>query len=276
MPLSSPRELHQFLNTLGAQANKRLSQNFLIDGNILRKVVQVADVQKGETILEIGAGPGALTECLIEAGAQVIAIEKDPVFAKALKRFSTIDVFAVDVRDFPLKTLYSEGKKAKVVANLPYHLTTPILALYAPRHDLFSTLTIMVQEEVARRITAKPGTSEYSSLTVFLQCYSTPRYCFPVSAKCFYPAPKVQSAVIILELKPPPTTCPDFFLLVRTAFGQRRKMLTSTLKKLYPKASIEEALDHLSISRQVRPEELSLDQFLAIFSQMGRGIKEIS
>ncbi len=139
--LSNPSELLAFLRTLGVEPKKGLSQNFLIDGNIVRKIVAEAGVQLGDTLLEIGPGPGALTEALLSKGAAVYAVEKDALFAEALKRYSGVTVFAEDIRTFNLNIL---PPNTKVVSNLPYHLTSPILGLIAPRHDLFSTVTVMV------------------------------------------------------------------------------------------------------------------------------------
>ncbi len=266
MSVSKPTELRKFLDSLGTRAKKSLSQNFLIDGNILRKIVHEADIHPGDRVLEIGSGPGALTECLLATGAHVIAVEKDDVFASALQRFPSVEVYSGDIRNFPFERYFSsqQPQKTKVVANLPYHLTTPILALLMPRHTFFSSVTVMVQEEVARRMTAFAGSSDYSSLSVFLRFYSTPRYAFTVSNRCFYPVPNVQSAVVSLSLNPPPSISEEaFFRLVRTAFGQRRKMLRSTLKTLYP--TIENALHSLSLPPQARPENLSCEAFLSLF-----------
>lgn len=270
MSIYKPTALFPFLESLGAGAKKSLSQNFLVDGNILRKIVKEAEVQPGDFVLEIGSGPGALTECLLAAGAQVVAVEKDTLFARALNRFSNVQVHEADILEFPLDLYFSKEKKTKVVANLPYHLTSPILDLLVKRHDLFSTLTLMVQEEVARRIVAKPGHADYSSLSLFLNFYSTPRYCFGVSNQSFYPVPKVQSAIIQLHLqdeaKLSPVHVNDFFQMVRSAFSQRRKMLRSSLRNLFPQSKIEEVLQKLDIAPTVRPENLSLEQFLSFYS----------
>lgn len=267
MNLSRPSELMQFLDSLGARPKKRLSQNFLIDGNIVRKIVDTAAICPGDTILEIGSGPGVLTEELLKRDARVVAVEKDEVFAAALKRFPTVEVFTGDIRDFPLDQFFGGlEKKAQVVANLPYHLTTPILGLLAPRHDLFSSLTLMVQKEVGQRMTSLPSSSDYSALTVFLNFYTTPTYAFTVSNRCFYPAPKVQSAVIHLTLKKPPDVSPDaFFHFVHTTFRERRKMVSTTLKKLYPAGHIEKSLEALNLPPKIRPENLTVQQFLMLY-----------
>lgn len=207
-----PSDLHAFLSSLGIHPKKGLSQNFLIDGNILRKVSVLADIQPGDFVLEIGPGPGALTQILLENGAHVLAVEKDTILADALLRHQTADkrleVVCADIMEFDIETELShrlkKGTKAKVVANLPYHITTPILSLLVKRTNLFSTLIVMVQEEVARRFVAKFNTSDYGSFSVFLQFYTEPSYGFKVGRNCFYPAPAVDSAVVRLDLREPP------------------------------------------------------------------------
>lgn len=275
MAIYKPTELHQFLGQLGIFPKKGLSQNFLIDGNIIRKIVSVSNVKPDDTILEIGPGPGSLTEALLETGAAVIAVEKDEVLAQALERLKSttqrLTIFCHDILTFPLQKelepFIQKDKKIKVIANLPYHLTTPIIAQLSPMKGLISSLTVMVQEEVARRMTAMPGTSEYSSFTIFLRFYTIPRYGFTVSRNCFYPSPKVDSAVVVLELREPPLSedeAVSFFQLTRTAFEHRRKMLRASLKDLYPPQDIENALKVIGENPLARPEVLSLEKFLEL------------
>lgn len=281
MPIYKPSELRLFLAELNISPKRGLSQNFLIDGNIIRKIVHTAKVQTDDIVLEIGPGPGSLTEALLEHGAQVIAVEKDRVLASALERLKTpersLDIFCDDIMEFPIDDVFSkilpEGKKAKVIANLPYHLTTPILAHLIKKQTLFSSLILMVQEEVARRFTAQPGTSDYSSFTVFLNFFSNPRYGFTVSQHCFYPEPSVQSAVVILDLKkPPPVTCEeDFFIMTRTAFSHRRKMLRGSLRELYNPETVAQALIKANLNPQARPEDLSLTEWLNLFEILQTG-----
>ena len=158
MAIYKPSELHRFLEQIGAAPKKRLSQNFLIDGNILKKMVAAAKVEAGDLVLEIGPGPGCLTEQLLGSGAYVIAVEKDPTFATALQRLQQqgrLDIYEDDVMAFSfeeaLQKRLKPGQKAKLIANLPYHLTTPLLARFVKHFSLFSSLVVMVQEEVARR-----------------------------------------------------------------------------------------------------------------------------
>lgn len=279
MPIYKPSELRFFLNELGIFPKRGLSQNFLIDGNIIRKIVAASNVQPDDVILEIGPGPGSLTQALLETGTQVVAVEKDDVLAKALERLQTssqqLSIYCHDIMTFPLEEELAKklkpGQKAKVIANLPYHLTTPILAQLAPLHHLFSSLTVMVQEEVARRMTALPGTSEYSSFSLFLRFYTYPHYAFTVSHNCFYPAPKVDSAIVILQLHEPPLnseTAFTFFKLTRTAFEQRRKMLRASLKNLFLPQKVEEALQAIGQNPLARPENLSLEEFLKLHAHL--------
>ncbi len=279
MPIYKPSELRLFLDQLGIAPKKGLSQNFLIDGNIIRKIVAAADVQPGDVVLEIGPGPGSLTQALLEAGADIIAVEMDEVLARELERLQTepkqLTVFCEDIMKFPLqetlKKKLKPGQKAKVIANLPYHLTTPILALLGPFHDMIASLTVMVQEEVGRRMTAKAGTPEYGSLTVFLEFYAKLKYAFTVSRNCFYPIPKVDSAIIVLELRPPPLQGEqevEFFKITRTSFGHRRKMLRASLKDLYEPAVITKALEELGLNPLARPEDLTLNEFLKLHKQL--------
>lgn len=271
MPIYKPSELGKYLETLGISPKKRLSQNFLLDGNIINKIVELSELSTEDVVVEIGPGPGALTEALLKTGAKVIAVEKDETLAKGLERLQTaennLEVFCDDILKFPLEeALLQKNRKAKVIANLPYHLTTPIMTHLIPRNDLFSDIIVMVQEEVARRFVAKTCTKDYGSLTVFLKFYSDPHYGFKVSRNCFYPKPKVDSAVAKFSLHPPPRGVSEdkFFKMTRTAFGQRRKMLSSTLRKLFPTKPIPEILEQINKSPKSRPEELSLEEFLQL------------
>lgn len=275
MPVYKPSELHLFLDELGISPKKGFSQNFLIDGNIIRKIVTVSEVQSDDVILEVGPGPGSLTQALLDTGANVIAVEKDTVLAQALNRLQTpsqqLSVFCDDILTFSIEKEVplhlKEGKKAKVIANLPYHLTTPIIAQLVPLRNIFSSLTVMVQEEVGRRFTAQPGTSEYSSFSIFLRFYTEPHYAFTVSRNCFYPVPGVNSAVVVLQLRKPPlegSSVSTFFQMTRTAFEQRRKMLRASLKNLFPPQKVEAALTAIGQNPLARPETLSLEHFLQL------------
>jgi 16S rRNA (adenine1518-N6/adenine1519-N6)-dimethyltransferase len=257
----------------------------LIDANIVRKILQAAQVEKEDLVIEIGPGPGSLTEELLKVGCKVVAIEKDPLFAKALNRLNNgacaLKVFEHDILTFPLeeflKKELSSGKKAKVISNLPYHITTPIITRLLPLSSLISSLTLMVQKEFAQRIAAKSGTTEYSSLSLFTQFYADPTYSFTVSPSCFFPKPNVFSAVVHLRVKEPPLPhekWPAFFRLTRRAFQTRRKMLRSSLKENYSAEALGKSFEECDISPQARPEELSLEQFLSFFHALSREEKD--
>lgn len=268
MPIYRPSELKALLEQMGAHPKKRFSQNFLIDGNVIRKIADLADIQPGDEVVEIGSGPGALTEELLTRKARVLAIEKDPLWAESLARLpGDLTVMADDVLTCPFESLVGEwlkGKRAKLVANLPYNITTPILVKIAPLENLFSEIIVMVQEEVARRLVSAPGSREYGSITLFLNFWSDVSYGFKVKNSSFYPAPKVDSALIRLKLKEPPHVSDreKFFEMTRKAFGQRRKMLKVSLKELLAAPILKENRALL----EKRPEALSLEEFIALFS----------
>jgi len=253
MSVATPTALLSFLRQIDAKPLRALSQNFLIDANIVRKIADQVGAAPGNTILEIGPGPGALTEELLKRGAQVIAIEKDSRFARALSRLqieNRLTVIEADVLDFDFMQLPAS---LKVAANLPYHITTPILEKLCAHRKLFSSAHLMVQKEVAERMTAQPGSKEISSLTLFLQLYAEVSMALKVSRNCFYPAPKVDSSVIQLLFHEPPLENPEELLhWIRRAYQQRRKMLRSTLNLKGPAASL-------------RPEVLSLKDWVTLF-----------
>jgi 16S rRNA (adenine1518-N6/adenine1519-N6)-dimethyltransferase len=272
MPLYKPSELRAFLEEIGASPKKSLSQNFLIDGNIIRKIAVLADIQAGDTILEIGSGPGVLTEELLARGAHVLAIEKDRKFAAALNRLQTKDnrltVIEGDVLDEDISSYLKPN--TKLVANLPYQITTPVLTKFLPRKQFFQSITVMVQKEVATRFLGHPSTKDYGSITVFVRFYSEPAYGFTVEPTCFYPPPRVRSAVVKFTLRAHPAVSSEeaFFAMTRRSFQQRRKMLRSSLKNDYDLVTIDRGLEKIGKGIQVRPEDLSLDDFLVLFKEI--------
>lgn len=257
-------ELIPFLSNLGKKPKKSLSQNFLIDPNICQKIIQTAHVQKEDPVLEIGPGPGSLTEPLLAKGARLFAVELDEVFAEELKRFESPNLFIYhsDILKFPLHSLPSS---IKVVANLPYHITTPIL------EKLFSlsckSITIMVQKELAERMRAKSGTKAFGPLSLFVQFHATIQTSFDVPPTCFYPRPKVCSTVVHMTLKPPPFKNASFFFsLVRTAFQKRRKMLIHSLG--VAKEEAQNLLESLGLRKDARAEALSLDDWVRLSEKL--------
>lgn len=269
-----PGDLRAFLEGLGIRPKRSLSQNFLIDGNIIRKIIRTALIQPGDRVLEIGPGPGALTGLLIESGAHVVAVEMDDTFARELPRLSKEDgdlqVINQDILKTDLETLFKGQTGVKVVANLPYHITTPILSMLMPLHAIFSSITVMVQDEVAKRFTASPQSKDWGSISVFLNYYSTPSYSFKIHSNAFYPPPKVDSAIVHFELKKGRVVSnpEELFALVRTAFQTRRKMLRVSLKRLYSSELVMDILSSLSINPQSRPEDLSLDNWIDFYEAL--------
>ncbi len=259
--LSSISTLQAFLAENQIRPTKRLGQNFIVDGNIINKLLDEAKVVKGDQIFEIGPGPGVITEACLARGAHVIAVEKDRKLAELLPRLGNVDVYADDILTFPLTGL----PYCKLVSNLPYHLTSPILARLVLRDDLFSSLTVVVQEEMARRMTAKPGTRDYGAFTLFLEFYTERRYAFGISRRCFYPQPKVDSGVVtLIPKKPPLVEAKRFFELVHLAFQGRRKMVRTSLGKKFGSSEVAKCLEEIGENPDARPETLTFDAFLKL------------
>lgn len=268
-----PTELMHYLEEIGAKPKKGLSQNFLIDGNILNKIVALADLKPDDVVLEIGPGPGALTEKLLETGCQVVAIEKDDIFAKALalQNHARLQVIHSDVMDICFHELGKPfAKKVKIVANLPYNLTTPILYKILQAHQAVASACLMVQQEVAERFMAPSKTKLYGAINVAINYYAKARYGFFVSRNSFYPAPRVDSAVIHLALDKPFTAADDtlFFAMVDKAFSMRRKQLASSLREFFPPEKIQQALASLKLAPTTRPEELSIQEWVLFCNAM--------
>lgn len=269
MSLYKQSELFSFLNRIGRKPNKRLSQNFLVDGNILNKIVDSADVYPGDTVIEVGPGPGVLTEALLEREAHVIAVEKDPLYAEELMRLDSNNLLTVIESDFLEVDIPKllKGKKAKIVANLPYHLTAPIMGKILPLYELIDVIVVMIQKEVAIRMNATPGSKDFGSFSIFTQFYSEIEYLFPVSPHCFFPKPKVTSAVVrCTPKKGDQLKNPDqFFRFIKSIFSKRRKMLVTILKDSIQKDQMIEKLASLGISEKARPEDLEIRDFISIY-----------
>lgn len=266
MPLYRPSELHAFLQHVGARPNKRLSQNFLIDGNVLDKIIQHAGIQADSVVIEIGPGPGALTERLLSTQARVIAIEKDPVFAQALSRLDVdgrLTVVQADILECDLQTFVSERDfgRVQIVANLPYHITTPIIQKLVSLQNLICSCTVMLQHDVWHRF---QKTADFSS--TYVQYYARPSFCFVVARGAFYPRPAVDSAVIRLDLERrwPVSDEAQFFALLQQAFSHKRKMVRAALKA----PGVDEALTRIALAPHVRVEELTVQQWVALWQAL--------
>jgi 16S rRNA (adenine1518-N6/adenine1519-N6)-dimethyltransferase len=258
-------QLLQFLNAHSARPKKSLSQNFLIDPTIVKKIVELAEVKPNDAVLEIGPGPGALTQELLKAGTKVYAVEMDSLFANELPRFQSQDnrltVFEGDFLTFDLKKLPSP---IKVVANLPYHITTPILEQIFKQVN-FISITVMVQKEVANRMAAKAGSKDFGLLSLIVQFYSEPKGSFLVPPSSFLPEPEVDSKVIHLEARTPPQVDRVlFFQLLNRAFQQRRKMLSRSLNELIPAKMLQALLGEIGLTPSARPEELSIEKWVCL------------
>jgi 16S rRNA (adenine1518-N6/adenine1519-N6)-dimethyltransferase len=249
---------------------KSLGQNFLVDENIARNIIRELHLRKSDCVLEIGPGRGALTKYLKDNVKSLIAVEIDKsIVANLLKEFpdSNIEIRHEDVLDVSLPNIAKmHGTKLRVVGNIPYHLTSSIIFKVLDEHSAVSDLTIMVQREVARRITAKPNTKDYGILSVLTQFIGKPRCLFDVSPNCFYPKPKVVSTVVNIPIREAKYADIDesvFRTVVKTTFGKRRKTLRNSLKFLpYDKKVVDDILGGTGSMLDQRPEDLTVDGFV--------------
>lgn len=260
-------------------AKKSLGQNFLVDENYVRKIVAALELKVTDTVIEIGPGRGAITEHLVESGANVIAIELDREFVPMLReRFAANDNFSVveaDATQVDLERLVSEIPRSafriphsvKLVANLPYYISTPILQQLSTQRHLFESLVLMFQKEVVNRITAKPGDSDRGFLTVLVEAVFEVEKLFDVPPTAFRPVPKVRSSVA--RFVPKETLIHDekaFRDLISIAFAQKRKTIQNNLKAAYPDS--KEVLERSNIAAQRRAESLTLDEWLSLLAAL--------
>lgn len=269
--LAHPSTLQGYLKTLDIRPKKALSQNFLIDANIVRNFVKCATLTKDDIVLEIGPGPGAFTQEILKSGAKLIVIEKDPAFAQGLKdqylNSNSIQIYLDDFLTCDLDQILPKDKKIKVISNLPFQLTSPILSRLFPRSSQIASCLFIMQKEVADRILAKAKTKAFSSLTVFSHFYSTPSFCFNISPTCFFPRPKITSSALFFEMHSPLLKNEaEFFNMVRTSFKQKRKMLTSTLP--FSKTKVQAILKEIGLSEKARPEELDITSWTTLFEEL--------
>ncbi|MDD5618521.1 MAG: 16S rRNA (adenine(1518)-N(6)/adenine(1519)-N(6))-dimethyltransferase RsmA [Candidatus Omnitrophica bacterium] len=265
--------------SLNFHSKKRFGQNFLIDKNILSKILDFASLSKDDVVLEIGPGKGTLTRELASRAAKVIAVELDKdlcQFLKAdLKDFTNVDLVNSDILEFDLRSYLkntSAGSKIKIAGNIPYSITTPILEYIFSNMDLIGSVYIMVQKEFALRLVARPNTKDYSSISCFAQFHSQPKMLFTVKRTCFKPQPKVDSCFIELLPKPLALRPSDIrpkdkdllFKVIRAAFNQRRKNILNSLSSLCDKNSISKALKELNLDINLRAENISLEDYIRI------------
>jgi 16S rRNA (adenine1518-N6/adenine1519-N6)-dimethyltransferase len=262
--------------TIKVRPKQSLGQNFLVDDNIARNIVRELHLHPDDVVVEIGPGQGALTKHLAGRTKELIAIEVDQRVVKDLReRFETagVRILHQDFLEIDLKKLKQQFKsKLRLVGNIPYHLTSPILFRTFEERAAIQDCTIMVQREVARRIAANPGTKEYGILSVFTKFYGVPKILFTVSPNCFYPKPKVTSAVLNIRLHEKLSAEVNrqlFATVVKTTFGKRRKTLRNSLQYLpFEEDVVSRIITGLIFSLDKRPEELSVEQFIQLTQQI--------
>ena len=279
--IASPQVTQHILNRFKLRADKKPGQNFLIDENVVRQIVEAAELSEADTVLEVGPGIGTLTQGLAESKAQVVAVELDtrllPVLATTLEGYDNVRVVHGDI----LKVNIMEEVGApefKVCANLPYYITTPIIFALLEKRLPMERLVAMVQKEVAERMAAQPGGKEYGALSVAIQYYTEPEIAFIVPPTSFIPAPAVDSAVIVCKRrsKPPVEVCDEalFFRVVKAAFSLRRKMLSNSLKNMGIKSEqVAKWLELAGVDGKRRAETLSLEDFAKLTNSFNEAVK---
>jgi 16S rRNA (adenine1518-N6/adenine1519-N6)-dimethyltransferase len=281
--LGNPRNTIEILNKYKFVFQKKFGQNFLIDTHVLDKIIRAAEIGKEDFVLEIGPGIGTLTQYLCENAREVVAVEIDkmliPILSDTLYSYSNVTVLNEDILKVDLNTLIRErngGKSVKVVANLPYYITTPIIMELFERHIPLDNVTVMVQKEVADRMQAGPGSKNYGALSLAVQYYAEPYIVANVPPNCFMPRPNVGSAVIRLTPhKEPAIKLKDealLFRLIRASFNQRRKTLVNGLKNSselsFTKDAIQNAIIEEGLSENIRGEALTLEQFAGLANRL--------
>ena len=282
--LGTPTATAEIIRKYGFGLKKKYGQNFLIDANILRKIVSSAGITDRDFVIEIGPGIGALTQYLAESAGRVVAVEIDrkliPILEETLSEYDNVTVLNEDILKVDIAGLAGEnnnGQTFKVVANLPYYITTPIIMGLFESHAPISDMTVMVQKEVAERMQAGPGSKDYGTLSLAVQYYSRPEIVMNVPPSCFMPRPGVGSAVIRLaRLRDRPVEAGDermLFSIIRAAFNQRRKTLANALANApgltgeggrtlpLTREEVHDVLDKMGLSRTIRGEALNLEQF---------------
>ena len=283
--LGSRKSTAEIIEKYHFSFQKKFGQNFLVDSSILDRIIESAQITKEDCVLEIGPGIGTMTQRLAEEARAVVAVEIDrnllPVLADTLSAYENVTVINADILKLDLNRIVEEhngGRPIKVVANLPYYITTPIImALFEKKVPLHS-VTIMVQKEVADRMRVGPGTKDYGALSLAVQYYAKPEIVTKVPAGCFMPKPNVDSAVIRLtRYEKPPVEVEDeawLFAVIRASFNQRRKTLANGLANAgYPgigRRQVEEVLSAMGLAAAVRGETLTLEQFAELSDRLAK------
>lgn len=272
LKLSNPKQTIEVIQKHNFSFKKSFGQNFLIDSHVIEKIIRAAEIGPEDNVLEIGPGIGTLTQYLAEAAGRVVAVEIDekliPVLGETLAEYDNVEVINQDILKCDVDSIF-EGRPFKVVANLPYYITTPIIMGLLEGKSHFDSLTVMIQKEVADRMKAGPGTKDYGALSLAVQYYAEPYLAANVPPNCFMPRPAVGSAVIRLKRRDTPAVAVKdeklLFKLIRAAFMERRKTLLNAVKNSQeldiPKERVEEVLTDLGIDTRIRGEALSLQQF---------------
>lgn len=283
--LGNPQNTIAVLQKYNFSFQKKFGQNFLIDTHVLDKIIRSAEITKDDFVLEIGPGIGTMTQYLACAAREVVAVEIDkaliPILEDTLSSYDNVTVINEDVLKLDIVKLAQErngGKPIKVVANLPYYITTPIIMGLFESHVPVQSITVMVQKEVADRMQVGPGTKDYGALSLAVQYYAKPYIAANVPPNCFMPRPKVGSAVIRLEChEEPPVQVEDeklMFRIIRASFNQRRKTLANGLKNSpeisLSREEIEQAIAELGKGASVRGEALNLEEFATLSNIVGR------
>lgn len=284
MDLGNPKNTIEVIQKYNFAFQKKFGQNFLIDTHVLDKIISAAGMTKGDTVLEVGPGIGTMTQRLSQAAGQVIAVEIDtnliPILKDTLQDCGNVTIINEDILKVDIKKLAEEkgnGRPVKVVANLPYYITTPIIMGLFESGAPIDNITVMVQKEVADRMQVGPGSKDYGALSLAVQYYADPYIVANVPPNCFIPRPNVGSAVIRLTRHAkPPVEVKDkdlMFRLIRASFNQRRKTLQNGLSNAqdlnFSKEQIAEAIASLGLSPSVRGETLTLAQFAALSDALG-------
>lgn len=280
--IANKKVTRYILQRFGIHMSKRLGQNFLIDASIVQGIVDAANVQENDRVLEIGPGIGTLTQALAETGAEVTCVELDKrlpeVLAHTLDAYDNVRVIQGDILKVNIPEIMGD-KPFKVVANLPYYITTPIIMALLEKHLPITDIVVMVQKEVAERMAAQPGGKTYGALSVAVQYYTVPEIALYVPPRSFMPSPEVDSVVVNCKVRQTPAVElideKMFFRVVKAAFGQRRKTLNNALKSMgVDKNIIADVLDKAGIEATRRGETLTMEEFGAIANILAQMAKQ--